>query len=57
MRADGLVALAAADAGVNGIVGTPSTRPDKTNGIFPSFMPEGRLCRQSSTRTFTLKTK
>lgn len=41
MIGEGVVALLAADAGVNGILGTPSTRKDGTTGIWPGTMPEG----------------
>src|SRR5260370_13464308 len=37
MFAEGLVAFLAADSGVNGILGTPASRGDKTNGVFPNI--------------------
>jgi|SRR5579859_107698 len=37
MFAEGLVAFLAADSGVSGILGTPASRGDKTNGVFPNI--------------------
>jgi len=41
MLVEGLVTYLAADTGVKAQLGTPSTRVDKTNGIFPVLAPDG----------------
>jgi len=41
MLQEGLVSRFAADPGITALIGTPQSRPDGSNGVFPVTMPQG----------------